>query len=574
MDEAGRNDTNQEPTEPFAGNEEEHRSSAEETGQGEPILFEEPVLGPPEEESPGTRDETADPLRPEETITPSETEAEPGPRLETPPAEVPQAPPAAGAPPATPPASDLPLVDDAAWVSTPFETGTQAQEVTRPEERAVPSEPVGERVAPTGPGVATAGHSSSGRTPPPPARNRDGCSGFLGGTLLGAVVGAILATAVVLLILYGLNGTLNFNRSQAVLALEDRTAALQRENERLRSDLDTLAATTDQLEGRTQELETLPSQIEGLRGETEAVREDLNQLGEEVDTIATELEEVQDITATFDAFLTNLRDLLIETRPLSTPTVTRTPVPTETDRPTQTPEASPTPTVSPEVSPTAATPSPEATPTAGATASPTPALGPTPSARIAPGSGAPGTLFRLTVTDLDPNTEYAVTISNPAAGFESVDLVESDAGGTLQLEYRENFSRLLEPGTYQITIRPSADSAAEPVAETEFVIREADEATPSAQLSLNIEPGELRAGERLTVTVSGAAGELPLDVALRTPAGNLATLDTRNAAADGRLVVTYSQSVTSRWTPGAWSVTVSPHPGGSDGMTATFLVSR
>ncbi|MCZ7572679.1 MAG: hypothetical protein M5U01_29330 [Ardenticatenaceae bacterium] len=164
-------------------------------------------------------------------------------------------------------------------------------------------------------------------------------------------------------------------------------------------------------------------------------------------------------------------------------------------------------------------------------------------------------------------------ISNPAAGFETVDLVESDADGSLELEYRENFTRLLAPGTYAVAVRPGVESTAAPVATTELVIREAGGATPTTPLSLDVEPGTLRAGQPLTITVTGAAPNRDVNVLLTTPGGNRAAVENRTAAADGSLTVTYSGSVTSRWNPGEWTVTATSS-GTTEPVTETFQVSR
>lgn len=472
-----------------------------------------------------------------------------------------------------------PLVDSRVWVSEPDvpepaeETGYQpkVKAVVKGQEDDPRAPATGVPVVTPPPEPRPADRGAPPPAPPGSPRSKGepeggGCGSVLAGTLVGGLLGAILATAVVLLTLYWLNGTLDFNRSRAVLDLESRTETLQRQTEQTRNELDTLASRAGRLEERTQRLEALPPQVEALRSETGQLREEtnqtheqVNQLGEQVDTVRTELGKVRELTETFDAFLVNLRDLLVEIRPLPSPMVT------PTARPTRTPPPTPTRTATPEAIPTV-----QATPTRRAT----PATEATPAARLVPASGPAGTTFRLTVTNLEPTTEYAVTISNADTGFESVDLVTSDADGTLQLAYGDNFTRLLTPGIYAITVQPGADRTAAPiVVETGLVIREEARPTPGDSLSLEVEPEQLRAGQPLTVTITGAAPNREVEVVLITPGGNRAAVDTRTAAADGRLTITYSGSVTSRWNPGEWTVTVTPARG-ADQVTATFEVSR
>lgn len=476
-------------------------------------------------------------------------------------------------PEAQPAASTAPVVDSSAWVSSP-DDAESGEAGHRPKIKAFTKEREDALTAAPATGVPPVTPTPEARppaqgTPPTPPASRGGCGGFLGGVLLGGLLGTVLAVAIVLAILYGLNGTLNFNRAPAVLELESRTSTLQRQNDQIQNDLGTLTSRSERLEERTQRLEALPPQVEALsseteqlRGETDEMREDVNQLGEQVDTVRTELGRVRELTETFDGFLLNLRDLLVETKPLPTAS------PSPTVQPTRTPEATRTPTRTPTASP-----SPEATPTPQATPSPTAPAAATPAARVVPSSGTAGTPFRLTVTGLEPNTEYAITISNPDAGFETVDLVASDAEGSVALEYRENFTRLLTPGTYRVTVRPSDEGTAAPVAETELVIRGEAGATPAPGLSLGVEPRQLRAGQPLTVTVTDTAPNRDLTVRLLTPGRNTAAADTRTAAPDGRLTVTYSSSVTSRWNPGEWTVVVTPAAGGAE-VTETFQVNR
>lgn len=478
-----------------------------------------------------------------------------------------------------------PRVDDAAWATPPprdDEPAWHAAPAALPEPELAPrtdlppgetrtATPFAARSAADGP---RADSTRTASPPPadPPARNSAlpaGCGGFTGGVILGALIGAVFSSLFVLLLLYGLNGTLNFSRSQAVLDLQSQASRAQRESQQLSGQVGDLEARTGEIEGRTQQLERLPGEIDQVRSRTGALEQkagELDQsvtaLDEQVTTLEGEMDEVRDLTATFDGFLTNLRDLLVETKPLPTPTVTETPHATRTPRSTATPRATATPR-------TTTTPEPTRTPTTPQTATP-PAASPTPEARIAPRSGAPGDTFTLTVTDLAPNTEYVVTLSNPAASVEQLDTVTTNAAGRLTLDY----STTLPAGSYRVSVRPADDEGAAPVAESDFVVRQpassgSDGGTASPQLALN--PSQLRAGQSLTIRLSGAMVGRPVTVELRTPGGNLLDRATRSPDRDGALEVTYDAASTSLWSPGEWTVTL--RRAGAADITATFTVA-
>jgi prefoldin subunit 5 len=206
-----------------------------------------------------------------------------------------------------------------------------------------------------------------------------------GRLLLIGLLSAILGAAAALVILYGLNGTLDFQSASS--------RALRAEAYRLDGELGTLGSRVDQLEAQLAAMQDLApaieeaqSDIQGLRGDLDAaestlgsVVEDLTsvqaslndlddsvagleeqmgsvtddiesvqaQVGELGDQIASMDEELQSLSKAaerFGAFLDGLRDLLSESGTTSVPT--RTPLATVTQEPEVTviPLATPTPT--------------------------------------------------------------------------------------------------------------------------------------------------------------------------------------------------------------------------------------
>lgn len=223
-------------------------------------------------------------------------------------------------------------------------------------------------------------------------------------------VGALLGAVLALLLLYRLNGTLDFAAHPRLLELADDLSALERQNEAMNSEIGDLRERLSQFEalsGRVQMVEadlqtvteavtTLEGQLDVLAGEVDALEEDTSEIRETVG-------QIQAATERFDGFLNALRDLLLETQgaPGSPPTAgpaagTATPIPTPaagspTEAPagptspapaaTRTPRPTRTPTATPTVT---ATPLPASTPTATPPPSPTSTRTPSPTRTATP----------------------------------------------------------------------------------------------------------------------------------------------------------------------------------------------
>lgn len=204
-----------------------------------------------------------------------------------------------------------------------------------------------------------------------PSRRPLSCLGYL----LTSVVGALLGAGLTLLLLYALNGTLDFASPLQIARLQSQVAeqsegqsGLAEEVESLSARLSTVraaeATTSAALAERTAALATTESELATLeRGLTEDIT-DLERAG---DALSTRVAGLSVAAEDFDLFLDGMRDLMIQLRGLPlmptgtvtpsvtttatvtmtarTPTPTATPAATRTPRPTATPLAPPTPTV-------------------------------------------------------------------------------------------------------------------------------------------------------------------------------------------------------------------------------------
>jgi competence ComEA-like helix-hairpin-helix protein len=197
--------------------------------------------------------------------------------------------------------------------------------------------------------------------------------------LLSAIIGAILALAI----LYGLNGTLDFQSATArvraeAFQLEEQIEGLGIELGNLQTQLDNvqdLGPVVEEMRGDIQELngdvaaaqvtlDELVEAVDGLRPEYTNLREDLDGLAENVSlmdkqlgeiqgrigameeqlaTMTREVAELEQSAERFDAFLDSLRHFLNERMGPPTPTAwaTPTPKPKVTVIPLATPTSSP-----------------------------------------------------------------------------------------------------------------------------------------------------------------------------------------------------------------------------------------
>jgi competence ComEA-like helix-hairpin-helix protein len=196
---------------------------------------------------------------------------------------------------------------------------------------------------------------------PPPASSawRGGFTWLAAASLIGAVMGAILA----LLVIGGINGTLDLNQGAAVMELRAEADRMSREAGALQTDLDGLRGRLDALEGLTGRLDNAERDIGDLDSGLAEAQTDISALNARAEALGEDIATVRAAADRFNTFLDGLRDLLFEFQgppPTPTPTVT----PTATPRPTRTPRATPTPTATATATPRP-TRTPSATPTPG-----------------------------------------------------------------------------------------------------------------------------------------------------------------------------------------------------------------
>jgi predicted lipid-binding transport protein (Tim44 family) len=226
----------------------------------------------------------------------------------------------------------------------------EEMEVTTPEPapveralvRAAPSaEPEPEAEPPAAPPPRSA--------PPSPARQRTpsawlGYAGLTAAALLGGLLGALLA----LLVIGGINGTLDFGQAEAVVSTQAELERLNMEADTLQTDLDGLRQRLEDLEGLTSRVDSVEQAVGELDRAFFQTQAEVDALKAQADQLSADIAAVRASAERFDTFLDGLRDLLFEFQGAPpSPTPTLTPLPTVTPRPTRTPRPSPTPTGTP-----------------------------------------------------------------------------------------------------------------------------------------------------------------------------------------------------------------------------------
>jgi competence ComEA-like helix-hairpin-helix protein len=182
--------------------------------------------------------------------------------------------------------------------------------------------------------------------PPAPSAWRGGFTWLAAASLIGAVMGAILA----LLVIGGINGTLDLNQRAAVVELRAEGDRLSGEAKAIQTDLDGLRERLDALEGLTGRLDDVERDVEDLASGLAEAQTDIVTLDARADALDEDIATVRAAADRFNAFLDGLRDLLFEFQgapPTPTPVLSEvegpTPTPTATPRPARTPRATPTP---------------------------------------------------------------------------------------------------------------------------------------------------------------------------------------------------------------------------------------
>ena len=178
-----------------------------------------------------------------------------------------------------------------------------------------------------------------------------GYAGLTGAALLGALFGALLA----LLVIGGINGTLDFGQAETVISTQAELNRLAVQAGTLQSDLDGLRQRLDSLEGLTGRMDGVEQAVDDLDTALAQTQTEVDALNVRADQLDADIATVRVAADRFNTFLDGLRDLLFKFQgapptPTSTPTLpptTSTPRPTRTPHPSPTSMPSPTPTSAP-----------------------------------------------------------------------------------------------------------------------------------------------------------------------------------------------------------------------------------
>ena len=351
--------------------------------------FADRVTAPPSGETPADR--TSPELPSPAPDSPAQTAAPPPPAGET----ATPSPGEAGAPGEAPLAIASAQSEATSQTAAPPQIGPEVKAAAEAQPGAA-----GARAEPASPKSKTEPPSPVA-TPPPPARfSWAGCVQSLLLVIVGIAGGAVLA----LLVLQGINGTLDLASDAQVRQLNDELAILEGRGETLTEEIGELRNRLNQFEALSGRLQNAEADLQALDEALTTVDEALSTINEELATLDQDtgqlqesVDQIQEATGRFDGFLAGLRELLLATEngtPLPAGTVTTpgslTPTAAELIEATATitgsPIALPSPTATRTPRPTR---TPTATPTVTATSSPTLVIELIPTRRRATGTVAP-----------------------------------------------------------------------------------------------------------------------------------------------------------------------------------------
>lgn len=228
---------------------------------------------------------------------------------------------------------------------------TKETEVTTPEaepqvEVLAPGPVERALVRPTPPPPAPPPSSTPPPSPAPPRAPSTwlGYARLTTAALLGGLFGALLA----LLVIGGINGTLDFGQAEAVVNAQAGLDHLSLQADTLQADLDGLRQRLDRLEGLTGRMDGVEQAVDDLDTGLLQAQTGVDALNARADQLNADIATVRAAADRFNTFLDGLRDLLFEFQGAPpTPTPTPTLPPSATPRPTRTPRPTPTPTGTP-----------------------------------------------------------------------------------------------------------------------------------------------------------------------------------------------------------------------------------
>ncbi len=212
--------------------------------------------------------------------------------------------------------------------STPPDTEApaEASAPTPPPEAEAAAPPKPERRPPTPPPPR---HTTS---PPPaaapsPPRTRSGRIAWWA-WLWSALIGGLLGMIFTLIVLSGINGSLNINHSRSVQENRSRIDALQ-------ADLDRLGGQIDGLDGRLRTLEGLTARMDDLEGQMAQLDRQVATLREETESVHGELDAMQTTIGQLETEQQKMQDFFHKLQALIAATFT------SADKEEPTPQVSP-----------------------------------------------------------------------------------------------------------------------------------------------------------------------------------------------------------------------------------------
>ncbi|OGO19718.1 MAG: hypothetical protein A2Z14_00675 [Chloroflexi bacterium RBG_16_48_8] len=126
------------------------------------------------------------------------------------------------------------------------------------------------------------------------------------------VLSLILSVLLNMVILGGINGTLDFNRLQGLQQLENDVGVLEQSLQNLTSGLDAFEARLTPLEGLTGRMTTVEDLTETLQGDVEDALATVERMQSELENLSNETARLSGRVSRFDTFLDGLRRLINE----------------------------------------------------------------------------------------------------------------------------------------------------------------------------------------------------------------------------------------------------------------------
>jgi outer membrane murein-binding lipoprotein Lpp len=133
--------------------------------------------------------------------------------------------------------------------------------------------------------------------------------------LTSGFLSLVLAVAIVLGLIVGVNGGLQFVRPAQLAELGQQVNNINAHTTTLENDIQALRTRVDNLEGLSGRVSSVEKETNQLRSQIEALTEQANRLNGQVDRLSVMVNELQVSTRRFQGFLDGLRELLNANQP-------------------------------------------------------------------------------------------------------------------------------------------------------------------------------------------------------------------------------------------------------------------